>query len=138
MKLYGDTTVNRQGCACRCGMYRCDPPNDPYCQHSAIFCGNRGASNYCASEPTPPDGRSLVAEFDARAALRREQTAAEFQAFDRERTAAKKAERKGRSRVPSKKELRLRAAEREGRAISPAWLLDESDPMLDAAMKAED
>ena len=37
-------------------------------------------------------------------------------------------------RVPSKKELKRRKAEREGRAMTPSWLLEE-DPMVQAILE---
>ena len=42
---------------------------------------------------------------------------------------------KGSPRVPSKKELKRRRVEAEGRAIMPAWL-EEKDPMLEGILEA--
>jgi hypothetical protein len=39
-------------------------------------------------------------------------------------------------RVPSKKELKRRKAEREGRAMTPSWLLEE-DPMVEAIIRGQ-
>jgi hypothetical protein len=76
--------------------------------------------------PSLSERERLLAEFDARAAQTRADNAESFKAWDAARKQVK---------APSKRTLAERRAAREGRAQTPAWLLDESDPLLDAAMQ---
>jgi hypothetical protein len=95
------------------------------------------------TRPAEPSSVDLVAEFDARAAQRREQNAAAFQAFDQQRKAVSPTRRKRRTKVQMQ-EARAAKAEQIAesyRALVPeatrSWL-DAPDPMLDSILKSED
>jgi hypothetical protein len=140
VKRYADTVINRDGPMCRCGNYNCAPEDDPYCRYSPLYCGNRRAGNYCALEPTPPDGPSLVAEWDRRAKARREDVAAEFQAFDQQRKEAKKRTRRTRKEMEAHRQAvqeRIQKSYRELVGDGTADWLDESDPMVDVILKGD-
>lgn len=142
MRRYGETIsqigpYHYEGPVCPCRNYLCRPADDPYCPRSELFVG-RGAAL-----PASVEGRelSLVEQFDAMAAHHRAEAKRRVEG---ERTTGVSAEVSPPVvppkpvRRPSKKERKRRELDRKARATEPAWLLDESDPILDAAMKAEE
>lgn len=123
----------KEGPVCPCGNFLCDPPNDPYCPRSAIFCGNRGSANYASPDSGEAADSSLVAEYDARAAITRERVKQDL-------ASREKPKRKRRTKVEMQAH-RAAVAQRvqaSYESIVPAetreWL-DEPDPLVQAILE---
>lgn len=124
---------------CLCGFTRCD--KGPYCE--VVRLAERAVvSSKATGGPGLSESDALLAAFDKMAEFHRAEAARRAgipsDATPGTTVASSKAASARGSRGPSKKELRLRKAEREGRAITPGWLADQSDPLLDSILKSEE
>jgi hypothetical protein len=111
--------------------------------------GSRLAREYVSQAAAEGSGLSLsaqwIAEFDKVAQFHREEAARRAGGVGSAGTDTTAMPQSGdgppvspspakKLRVPSKKELKRRKAEREGRALTPSWLLEE-DPMVQAILE---
>jgi hypothetical protein len=131
--------------ACLCGFTRCDK-GSPYCEVSRLA-ERAVVSSRSAGGPGLSESDALLQAFDKmaefhRAEAKRRSGGVGSATADTRPSAESVAQSSvlpaspSPVKVPSKKVRAERRAAREGRAITPAWMLEE-DPMVEAIIRGQ-